>query len=108
MNKALSLFHVQDGDRPMWVIAENYGQAAERWREQIAKENPDDDCGDDQPDGVSLIASGTDLDDMPDILLPPVEGKNFKELIGQSVINQSNKTEQDRKDWMLRHHRRRL
>lgn len=102
MIKTLSLFHVQDSDRPMWVIAENYGQAIERWREQIAKENPKDDCSDDHPDGVSLIASGTDLEDIPEILLPTDLTDLEREIV------RGNETEQDRKDWMLRHNRRRV
>lgn len=69
----LSLFQVQDSDRSMWVIAENYGDAVERWQKQISHENPGDDCSDDQPDGVNLIASGTDLDEMPEILLPSMD-----------------------------------
>lgn len=66
----MNLFQVQDSDRPMWVVAESYGHAVKRWREQIAKENPTDDCSGEEPDGVNLIASGTDLNKMPEILLP--------------------------------------
>jgi hypothetical protein len=35
----MSLYHVQDSDRPLWVVADNYGQAVDRWTAVIADEN---------------------------------------------------------------------
>jgi hypothetical protein len=35
----MSLFLVQDGDRPMWVIALSFAEAVRKWRELIAEEN---------------------------------------------------------------------
>ena len=35
----MSLFLVQDDDRPMWVIALSYTEAVRKWRELIAEEN---------------------------------------------------------------------
>ena len=66
----MNLYHVQDSDRPMWVVADDYGDAERRWRSQIAGENecPPGDC--DPPDGVSLVASGTDKDEFPEVLVP--------------------------------------
>jgi hypothetical protein len=54
----MKLYHVQDGDRPMWVVADSYAMAVERWKEKVSDENPLDcptklDVGD--PDGVTLV-----------------------------------------------------
>ena len=72
----LSLFQIQDDDRPMWVVAESFSHAIKRWRKQMAKENPGNDDCNDQPNGVILVASGTDLDDFPEILLPSATMQN--------------------------------
>lgn len=54
----VALFHVQDGDRPMYVIASDWGCALAKWRAQIINENPDCfDAGEQpQPDGIQLLA----------------------------------------------------
>ena len=36
MNK---LFHIQDPDRPMWVVAVDWSAALEAWRRQVASED---------------------------------------------------------------------
>lgn len=60
----LRLYHVQDGDRPVYVAATSYAAAIQRWRNLLATENPGDDCSDDEPDGVTFVA------DVGEILLP--------------------------------------
>lgn len=67
----MKLYHVQDGDRPMWVVADDFEHAARRWRCQVAKEDPDERAGPDDvegPDGVTLV--GEIGGDFPDVLLP--------------------------------------
>ncbi len=57
----MSLFHVQDGDRPMWVVADNFQQAHHKWAEKVAEEN---DCSPlelDMPHGISFICEADDL-----------------------------------------------
>src|ERR1041385_685774 len=38
----MPLFHVQDSDRPGWVIAENFAEAVRKWETAVAKENDGD------------------------------------------------------------------
>lgn len=35
----MNLYHVQDADRPMYVVAASFGDAIDRWKEVIATEN---------------------------------------------------------------------
>lgn len=35
----MPLFHVQDDDRPMWVLASDFDTATQKWRKFIAGEN---------------------------------------------------------------------
>ena len=35
----MNLYHVQDADRPMYVVAFSYGHAVELWEEVIREEN---------------------------------------------------------------------
>lgn len=63
----MNLYHVQDGDRPMYVVAQTYGDAVRRWQAQIGIEN---ECGDaEEPKGVALIAEGSDVNNFPELLL---------------------------------------
>jgi|ERR1051325_298479 hypothetical protein len=55
----MPLFHVQDSDRPGWVIAENFAEAVRKWETAVAKEN-DGDKGE-PPKGVSLIADDDEI-----------------------------------------------
>lgn len=55
----MPLFHVQDDDRPMYVIANCYAIAIEKWRAVVASENDGEDPGD--PAGVHLIADDEDI-----------------------------------------------
>lgn len=55
------LFHVQDGDRPMYVVAETYDDALAKWRRFVARENDCDDGEIEPPDGIAFIAESDDL-----------------------------------------------
>ena len=64
----MPLFHVQDGDRPAWLIADNYGDAVYLWTGAIAHENemrPKDVV---PPDGVALVCHDGEI----------IEGGAFK------------------------------
>jgi hypothetical protein len=64
----MNLYQVQDDDRPMFVVARDFGDAVRRWQAQIAKEN--EGCDGEQPKGVSVIAENSDVEAYPDLLLP--------------------------------------
>lgn len=56
------LFHVKDGDRPMFVVAISWNHAVTKWRKVIIKENPKDDCTEEQPSqGVDFVCDMNDL-----------------------------------------------
>jgi hypothetical protein len=64
MAKELSLYHVQNSDRPMFVVAEDWNGAAERWAQLIAEEDccTVEELGDDiKPDGVAMVCDADDL-----------------------------------------------
>ena len=44
--QTVSLFHVKDGDRPLYVVAHDWNEALALWRDIITSEN--DDCGPDE------------------------------------------------------------
>lgn len=57
----MNLYHVQDSDRPMYVVRNDWQEALEAWRKVIREENnmgPDDSC---EPDGIHLVADAEDL-----------------------------------------------
>ena len=64
---ALNLYHVQDADRPMWVVAGTYGDAVEIWKRHIAPENKCLPADIEDPLGISLVCEANDL-----ILFGPV------------------------------------
>lgn len=58
----MRLFHVQDGDRPLYVVAETFEEAHGKWESVIRAENEMDaseDC--EMPDGISCVCDKTDL-----------------------------------------------
>lgn len=59
--QTVSLFHVKDGDRPLYVVAHDWNEALEAWRRIIASEN--DDCGTDelQPWGIDHVCRPDEL-----------------------------------------------
>ena len=59
-DEALHLFHVQDGDRPMYVVARDWSAALDAWWRVIRAENEGvEDLG--EPDGISMVARADDL-----------------------------------------------
>ena len=54
----MPLFHVQDSDRPMWIVATDWHDAIKQWQSQIATEN-NGDVGD--PLGVHHVCDNDEL-----------------------------------------------
>lgn len=56
-----NLYHIQDADRPMWVVAPNWTEALKRWTNRMALEN------DQKPEevetcrGIQLVCEADDL-----------------------------------------------
>lgn len=61
MEKNLSLFQIQDDDRPMWVVAENWNDALAKWKAQIALENQLALSEVTEPKGILLVCEHNDL-----------------------------------------------
>jgi len=57
----MPLFHVQDSDRPGWVIAQNYGHAVQKWQVAVRAENDGDDLEPLLPDGVQFVADDSNI-----------------------------------------------
>lgn len=57
----MPLYHVQDPDRPLWVVAKNYQDAIDKWKRVIAVENDDDLDAVDDPQGIAHICDDNEL-----------------------------------------------
>lgn len=57
----MPLYHVQDSDRPMFVIAANYQAAVKRWETLIALENECEPDGIEPPQGIAHVADDNDI-----------------------------------------------
>jgi hypothetical protein len=57
----MPLFHVQDGDRPMWVVANSFTEAHVKWAEKVAQENDCSPLDLDMPSGVTFVCEDDDL-----------------------------------------------
>jgi len=58
----MSLYHVQDNDRQLYIIADSYGDAERKWESIIRKENEiDDDAGVDPPLGIQFLCDDNEL-----------------------------------------------
>lgn len=60
----MKLFHVQDSDRPLYIVADDFSAAVTRWRQVILAENEGEfEPGElPDPDGVSLVCDDDELD----------------------------------------------
>ena len=54
----MPLFLIQDSDRPMWLVAADWGVALSQWKVLIASENDGDDA---EPDGIQLVCPDDEL-----------------------------------------------
>lgn len=57
----MSLYQIQDNDRPLWVQAEDYGQAVAKWKILIAFENDMEVDDVEDPQGVNFICDAEDF-----------------------------------------------
>ena len=57
------LFHIQDTDCPMYVIAKDWQEALEKWRSQLCDDADEltSDSREEQPQGIALIAEDDEL-----------------------------------------------
>lgn len=55
----MALFHIQDADRPAYVVAKTYAEAERKWRAAVAAENDGDDGG--PPAGIYLVCDDREL-----------------------------------------------
>lgn len=58
----MKLFHVQDSDRPMFVVAESFQDAVDRWEALVREENhtpPNEKI--EPPSGIAFICDENDL-----------------------------------------------
>ena len=56
-----NLYHVQDADRPMWVIAPNWNAALTKWKEAVATETEQNPNEVSEPQGIQLVCESNDL-----------------------------------------------
>lgn len=57
----MPLFHVQDDERPMFVIASDFAAALVEWTAMVAKENEDDPDIDYTPQGISHLGDDDEI-----------------------------------------------
>lgn len=56
-----NLYHIQDADRPMWVVAPNWTEALTRWKNRMAVENDQEPEEVEECRGVQLVCEADDL-----------------------------------------------
>lgn len=59
--RLVRLFHVKDGDRPMWVVAGDWNEALHAWRQVIVQENDGALSDEEQPWGIDFVCDSNDL-----------------------------------------------
>jgi len=57
----MPLYHVQDDDRPAFVVAEDYAEAINKWTQAVALEEDLDPESIDDPLGIALICDTDQL-----------------------------------------------
>jgi hypothetical protein len=62
MSSTMSLYMIQDNERPMWVIARDYNDALRLWESRVREENDmAKDEAVDPPQGIQHICEQGDL-----------------------------------------------
>lgn len=56
-----NLYHIQDADRPMWVVAKNWIAAVDSWKRFIAEENSQPAEEVEECHGITLMCDADDL-----------------------------------------------
>ena len=57
----MPLFHVENPERPMYVVACDYNQAHRAWKKQVATENEALESEVDMPAGILFVCEDSDL-----------------------------------------------
>lgn len=57
----MPLYHVQDSDRPLWIVATGFGHAAVKWKTIVAEENAIQYLDVDGPSGIYLLCDDDEL-----------------------------------------------
>jgi hypothetical protein len=57
----MPLFHIQDDDRPTWVIALDYREAIEKWEAMLRKETDMDIFEIQPPKGIAWMCDDDEL-----------------------------------------------
>lgn len=65
----MNLYHIQDCDRPMYVAADSWLDAINRWKVNIAVENEESSDDVEEPEGIVLVAKEVELI-LPDTIFP--------------------------------------
>ena len=55
------LFHIQDADRPMHVVALDYNDALRKWKLLLADENECEAAEIENPQGIAFVADDDEL-----------------------------------------------
>lgn len=70
-DKLKNLYYIQDGDRPMYVVASSWVSAIDLWKAKIAVEN-DQTIGEvDEPQGVQMVCDGDEF--LTEGIMTPLE-----------------------------------
>jgi len=59
--RKMPLYHIQDDDRPMWVMARDYSHAVSKWMVAVAQENKMEVKDVEEPRGVQLVCEDNDF-----------------------------------------------
>lgn len=51
----MAIYLVKDSDRPMWVRADSFGEAVNKWKALVADENAEALTDVDEPRGVEFV-----------------------------------------------------
>ena len=57
----MKLFHIQDSDRPMYVIGDSWQGALSKWKKLVAEENNIHSVEVEEPLGIALISLDDEL-----------------------------------------------
>lgn len=56
-----NLYHIQDDDRPMWVLANSWSDALAKWKTVVAAENDMKAEEVSEPNGIAIVCESDDV-----------------------------------------------
>lgn len=57
----MNLYHIQDSDRPLWIVAASWSAALSTWKQDVAQENDMDPNEVEEPQGITLVCEAHEL-----------------------------------------------